>query len=204
MKVFLGIYTKVLLDTLSIELKEKGIDVLLLSEGDCVPSNSTTVLECAFAEKVNFPDTGDFSNIIIIGYPNELETLEIDNYHRKLERPFLISDFFSLISENADEEKRPVTVKLMDKISVDLKNRTVSLEGKSVKLSKRLMELFMYLYSHHDQICSREEIFKEVWKDKAEDMYCVDTYVCYLRNKISSSLGYPEIKNLRNKGYIMQ
>ena len=204
MKVFLGIYTKVLFDTISLELKEKGIDVLVLNEGDEVQANSTTVLESSFAEKVKFPDVLDSSNIIIIGYLNELEALSIENYHKKLERPFLISDFISLITENADEEKRPVTIKLIDKITTDLKTRTVSLDGKTVKLSKRLMDLFVYLYSHHDQICSREEIFNEVWKDKAEDMYCVDTYICYLRNKISSSLGYPEIKNLRNKGYIMQ
>ena len=203
MNIYLGIKTKVLKDTLSIELKEKDIDVICLEPGDSIPKNSTIVLEVDYIKEVNLPPQDDLSNIVIIGYKEELNSYKLKNYHKNLERPFRMEDFFALIFEDISYTSQPLSVRKIDKLIFDNDKRIIYLDNKSVKLPKRLYALFMYLYSNYNKICSREEIFKEVWGDEIEDIYCVDTYICYLKTKLSSTLSYPIIKNIRNKGYIM-
>lgn len=206
MKVYIACHSKTLTDAITIELIDKGIDVIFLKEGDNIPNSSCTLIEYSFLSKLKLPDESDMSNLIIIGYENDFEKINIPNYYKKLLRPFNLDDMTNLIfkDEHSDPLIIPVSVNVLDKIKMDNEKRIISLDSKTLKLSKRQYSLFCYLYTNRGKPCSREDIFNNVWTGNASDLYVVDTYVCYLRNNIESTLGYPKIKNLRNKGYIMQ
>ena len=190
MNIYIGIETQVLKETIELVLKEKNANVVILEHGDSVPKNSTIILEPSYIEHIKLPSQDDFSNIIIIGYEEEFNHLKIKNYHHNLYRPFLMSDFLALLFQDVSYGVEPLSIKLIDKIIIDKEARIVYLDNKHVKLSKNLLSLFVYLYDNYNKICSREQIMKEVYFGQINDAYTVDTYICYLKEKISKSIKY--------------
>ena len=205
MEIYLGVIDEALREYLLLTFSEKGLNVYPVIQGEKLKENSTIILDVEMAKNVVFQPLSDMSNIIIIDYDEELDKLYIPNYHKRLQRPFTIDELNNLVFQNNDLKSipTPLSVSLMDKLIIDDKLRIISLNNESVKLSKRQFSLFMYLYKNKERICSRQELFENVWKDESNDVYVVDTYVCYLKKRIESSLRYPNIKNIRNQGYML-
>ena len=83
-------------------------------------------------------------------------------------------------------------------IVLDLRRRTVSVDGRSVELSSREFALAETLFRHPGQVLSREQLLSMVWGyDFEPESNVVDVYIGYLRRK----LGPDRIETVRGMGY---
>jgi DNA-binding response OmpR family regulator len=83
-------------------------------------------------------------------------------------------------------------------VTLDLRRRTVTVEGHAIDLSAREFALAEMLFRHPDQVLSREQLLSAVWGyDFEPDSNVVEVYVGYLRKKI----GARRIENVRRMGY---
>ncbi len=82
--------------------------------------------------------------------------------------------------------------------TLDLRARTVSVDGRVVELSAREFTLAEVLFRHAGQVLSREQLLSMVWGyDFSPDSNVVDVYVGYLRRKV----GADRIETVRGVGY---
>lgn len=83
-------------------------------------------------------------------------------------------------------------------VVLDLRRRTVSVDGRSVELSSREFALAETLFRHPGQVLSREQLLSMVWGyDFEPESNVVDVYIGYLRRK----LGAERIETVRGMGY---
>ena len=83
-------------------------------------------------------------------------------------------------------------------ISLDLRTRKVTVEGRDIDLSAREFALAATLMQHPGQVLSREQLLSRVWGyDFDPGSNVVDVYVGYLRRK----LGDDTIQTVRGMGY---
>ena len=83
-------------------------------------------------------------------------------------------------------------------VVLDLRRRTVSVDGRSVELSSREFALAETLFRHPGQVLSREQLLSMVWGyDFEPESNIVDVYIGYLRRK----LGAERIETVRGMGY---
>jgi two-component system, OmpR family, copper resistance phosphate regulon response regulator CusR len=83
-------------------------------------------------------------------------------------------------------------------LSLDLRTRRASVDGRSVDLSSREFALIETFMRHPDQVLSREQLLDRVWGyDFDPGSNVVDVYVRYLRRK----LGPDRIETVRGMGY---
>lgn len=81
---------------------------------------------------------------------------------------------------------------------LDLRARTVRLEGRSIDLSAREFALAETLMRHPGQVLTREQLLAQVWGyDFDPGSNVVDVYVRYLRSKV----GAEWIETVRGVGY---
>ena len=83
-------------------------------------------------------------------------------------------------------------------LSLDLRTRRITVDGRSHDLSAREFALAETLMRHPGQVLSREQLLAQVWGfDFDPGSNVVDVYVRYLRAKI----GAPRIATVRGVGY---
>ena len=81
---------------------------------------------------------------------------------------------------------------------LDLRTRTLTLEGRTVELSAREFALAETFMRHPGQVLSREQLLSTVWGlDFDPGSNVVEGYVSYLRNK----LGRDRVETVRGMGY---
>ena len=81
---------------------------------------------------------------------------------------------------------------------LDLRARTLMLEGRTVELSAREFALAETFMRHPGQVLSREQLLERVWgMDFDPGSNVVDVYVSYLRGK----LGRERLETVRGVGY---
>ena len=81
---------------------------------------------------------------------------------------------------------------------LDLRTRTLELEGRRVELSAREFALAETFMRHPGQVLSREQLLSAVWGlDFDPGSNVVEVYVSYLRNK----LGRQRVETVRGMGY---
>ena len=81
---------------------------------------------------------------------------------------------------------------------LDLRTRTLTLEGRTVELSAREFALAEAFMRHPGQVLSREQLLSAVWGlDFDPGSNVVEVYVSYLRNK----LGRYRVETVRGMGY---
>ena len=89
-------------------------------------------------------------------------------------------------------------------IVFDGKNLKASVEDQSVELTRREMDIIIYLYRHQDRIVSKKELLTEVWHyaDADIETRTVDIHMLKLRKKMSTLIGdKPLIETIRGEGY---
>ena len=89
-------------------------------------------------------------------------------------------------------------------IFFDGKNLKASVKDHSVELTRREMDIIIYLYRHQDRIVSKKELLTEVWHyaDADIETRTVDIHMLKLRKKISTLIGdEPLIETVRGEGY---
>ena len=89
----------------------------------------------------------------------------------------------------------------------DGKTLSASYEGRSVDLTRREMDIMVYLHRYMDRIVSKKELLTQVWQytDADIETRTVDIHIQKLRKKITSLVGdTPFLLTIRGEGYRLE
>jgi two-component system, OmpR family, response regulator len=119
-----------------------------------------------------------------------------DDYMAK---PFRFDELLARIRLRLRAERTPeVNVLRQGDISLDLRTRRATVDGRTVDLSAREFSLAELFLRHPDQVLSREQLLSHVWGyDFDPSSNIIDVYVGYLRKKFGSDT----IETVRGMGY---
>lgn len=87
---------------------------------------------------------------------------------------------------------------------VDIQNRSITCNGKSVPLTKKEFDLLNYLILHKNRVLTRMQLTEHIWGDILEDDYesnYIDVHVKNLRKKLSAHSTVDWIETVRGIGY---
>lgn len=114
-------------------------------------------------------------------------------------KPFRFDELLARIRLRLRAERAPeVTVLQQGSLSLDLRTRRASVNGRTVDLSAREFALTEVFLRNPGQVLSREQLLSHVWGyDFDPESNVVDVYVRYLRKK----LGSERIETVRGMGY---
>ena len=131
--------------------------------------------------------------------------LGADDY---LPKPFVPQELAARIQailrrskSNGDDVSPAIEV---DDISLDVKSRLVTRQGKVVDLTSVEFDLLRVFLSHAGQVVSREILQREVLgREYTPFDRSIDTHVCNLRKKLGTTAeGIERIKSVRGSGYL--
>ena len=92
-------------------------------------------------------------------------------------------------------------------ILFDGQKLTASYNEETVEVTRREMDIIVYLNRHRDQIVSKKELLSEVWNyaDPDIETRTVDIHILKLRKKLTSLIGdSPLIVTIRGEGYRLE
>jgi DNA-binding response OmpR family regulator len=92
-------------------------------------------------------------------------------------------------------------------IFFDGKTLNASCKNHTIELTRREMDIIVYLYRHMDRIVSKKELLTEVWQyaDADIETRTVDIHMLKLRKKIAAFMGdSPFILTIRGEGYRLE
>ena len=92
-------------------------------------------------------------------------------------------------------------------IFFDGKTLAASCGERSAELTRREMDIILYLHRHRDRIVSKKELLKEVWHytDTSIETRTVDIHILKLRKKMTSLIeDTPFIRTIRGEGYRLE
>ncbi|MDW3212046.1 MAG: response regulator transcription factor [Reichenbachiella sp.] len=181
-------YDLVVLDVMMPELSGFDVCKKLRMEGNKVP----VILLTAKGEEIDR----------VLG----LE-LGADDY---ITKPFSLRELLARVKavlrrtqQNSDTGPRQFeTIGLME---VDFKNFVARINHEEVKLSHREFEVLKFLKDHQQEIVSRDELLKNIWKyDEFPTTRTVDNFILRLRQKIETNPNDPKIiLTVHGMGYKM-
>lgn len=92
-----------------------------------------------------------------------------------------------------------------DKIKFDSKNRTIFIEDKELKLTRKEAGILEYLLLNQGRPVSQEELIDHVW-DSSVDLLSnsIRVHISALRKKLKQELGYDPIENRIGIGYLLR
>ncbi len=114
-------------------------------------------------------------------------------------KPFKFEELLARIRARLREQPEPEqTVLEAGGVTLDMRARRASVEGRTIQLSAREYTMLEVLMRHAGQVLSREQLLSHVWGyDHDPGSNVVDVYVGYLRKK----LGPDVIETARGMGY---
>lgn len=114
-------------------------------------------------------------------------------------KPFRLAELLARVRLQLRPENRPEEFILRNgNLSLDLRSRQATVDGRLVDLSTREFALAEMFMRHPGQVLSREQILSHVWGYDYDPMSnVVEVYVRYLRNKLGAS----RIATVRGAGY---
>ena len=122
-----------------------------------------------------------------------------DGYMEKpFSLPLLKARIDSLIEKNYGQEE-----KLFYKnVEVDFSGYSAKVDGKSVDMNAKEVEILKYLFENEGQALTREQILDYVWKETEEIPFdrVIDVYIKELRKKLKLDC----IFTIRNVGYKLE
>lgn len=92
-----------------------------------------------------------------------------------------------------------------DKIKFDSKNRTIFIDDKELKLTRKEAGILEYLLLNQGRPVSQEELIDHVW-DSSVDLLSnsIRVHISALRKKLKQELGYDPIENRIGIGYLLR
>lgn len=122
-----------------------------------------------------------------------------------LTKPFAFSELLARVQaliRRATNSSEPTRLAVGD-LTLDLLNREVSRNGKSIELQSREFALLEYLMRHTGRVVTKTMIMEHIWDYSFDPQTnVVDVLVCRLRNKID-----PEkemMHTIRGVGYVLK
>ncbi len=90
-------------------------------------------------------------------------------------------------------------------LALDPASKKVNLRGKTIKLTAREYALLEYFMRNQGRVLSQTELLEHVWDYNYDGLSnVVETYVRYLRRKISPNKPGAFIQTMRGLGYVMK
>jgi DNA-binding response OmpR family regulator len=119
-----------------------------------------------------------------------------DDYMTK---PFRFEELLARVRARLrDERTVEPTVLRSGEVTLDLRTRRASVNGRTTELTAREFTMLEVLLRHAGQVLSREQLLSHVWGyDYDPGSNVVDVYVGYLRRKLGADL----IETVRGMGY---
>ncbi len=119
-----------------------------------------------------------------------------------MSKPFRFEELLARIRLRLRDEHAPeVTVLKHGDLSLDLRTRRASVDGRLVELTAREFMLTEMFLRNPKQVLSREQLLSHVWGfDFDPGSNIVDVYIRYLRRK----LGADRISTVRGMGYRLE
>jgi DNA-binding response OmpR family regulator len=119
-----------------------------------------------------------------------------DDYMTK---PFGLEELLARIRVRLrSDAAREATVLDAGAVTLDLRTRRATIQGRTVELTAREFTMLETLIRHRDQVLSREQLLSHVWGyDYDPGSNVVDVYIGYLRRKLGSN----SIETVRGMGY---
>jgi DNA-binding response OmpR family regulator len=114
-------------------------------------------------------------------------------------KPFRFEELLARIRARLREPESTGSFELTaGAVTLDLRTRRATVEGRTVELTAREFALLETLLRHAGQVLSREQLLSHVWGyDFDPGSNVVDVYVRYLRRKLGAST----IETVRGMGY---
>ena len=114
-------------------------------------------------------------------------------------KPFRFEELLARVRARLrDERTVEPTVLRSGSVTLDLRTRRASTDGRTVDLTAREFTMLEVLIRHPGQVMSREQLLSHVWGyDYDPGSNVVDVYVGYLRKKLGSNA----IETVRGMGY---
>lgn len=153
----------------------------------------------------NNKDRRDLPVIILTAKTSEFDKVKgldmgADDYVTK---PFGVMELISRIKallRRVPEKAHNVNLLSYGSLVVNLENREVFLDGKSIDLTYKEFELLVYLLENQDKVLSRDKIMSRVWGyEYMGETRTVDVHIRSLRTKLEDKADL--IKTVRNIGY---
>jgi two-component system response regulator ArlR len=130
--------------------------------------------------------------------------LGADDYVTK---PFAIEELLARI-RTALRKSSPAQdsdVLTAQSLRLDVRRRTVTVDGTEVDLTKREFDLLHYLLKNKGIVISRDNLMENVWEfDFDGGTNAVDVYIRFLRTKIDEVFGIKLIHTVRGVGYVIK
>ena len=185
---------------------EDGLDIIDLVRKESV---DLLILDVMLPEKDGLEilkEIREFSTVPIImltardGEYDKVLGLEsgADDY---ITKPFSILELISRVkavlrrSEKKDREHLSYA-----NIEVNIKKRTVKIDGKKIDLTYKEFEMLLLFMSNIGNVITREDFLLKIWGyDYEGETRTVDVHIASLRNKLKSAGVH--IKTVRNLGY---
>ena len=122
-----------------------------------------------------------------------------------ISKPFSIQEVIARVhavlkrSELRKPQEKPASDFIqVGKVSIDVQNKTVTVDGETVAFSKKEFEILNLLASNVGKIFSREDLINELWKDAP---YVLDRTVDVHIARIRSKLGECKVYLTNRSGY---
>lgn len=114
-------------------------------------------------------------------------------------KPFRFEELLARVRARLrDQGTSEATMLTVGGVTLDLRRRSVSANGRSIDLSAREFALAEVFFRHPDQVLAREQLLSMVWGyDFEPGSNVVDVYVGYLRRKLGGAV----IETVRGMGY---
>ena len=104
-------------------------------------------------------------------------------------------------SEKKNEKSDDKIVQL-DKLEVNLVNHELKIDGKTLEIPPKELELLYFLASHPNRVFTREQLLEEVWGfDYFGDSRTVDVHIKRLREKLEGAEANWQLKTVWGVGY---
>jgi len=119
-------------------------------------------------------------------------------------KPFSVVELLARVRAMLRRKQSKETVIAVGPFRLDLHERTVERDGKSIDLTPREFQLFLFFMENPDQVLSRAMLAERVWGyhfDTGTNV--IDVYVNYLRRKLGHS-GEKFIVAVRGVGYVFR
>ena len=161
-----------LFSIISIEVSGMGYSVGDAGENECK-------LLIADADE-NFDLDVKYKKLILVSRSPDMVSRDCDLV---LRRPILVSELRAGVAALLCEPQKPLRKERIrhDRLSVDVGDRTVSVNSRNIRLSEKEFAIFSTLFKNRGKAVSRDELAAAIDAKEGNE---VDVYICYLRRKL--------------------